>query len=131
MGLAVGSISLVINTLEGYWLTPWLAGRASRMNGVVVFSGLLFWGWLWGGWGVVLGLPIMMVIKAICDQVERPQADRRVHGGVTVLRTSVTKYSVSAKHEIGIHRCCSYCSTTRAPTVALIFCATASSGTVK
>ena len=39
-GLAVGSISLVINALEGYWLTPWLAGRASRMNGVVVFSGL-------------------------------------------------------------------------------------------
>ena len=70
MGIAVGSISLVINALEGYWLTPWLAGRASRMNGVVVFSGLLFWGWLWGGWGVVLGLPIMMVIKAVCDEVE-------------------------------------------------------------
>lgn len=70
MALAVGSISLVINTLEGYWLTPWLASRASRMNGVVVFSGLLFWGWLWGGWGLVLGLPIMMVIKAVCDQIE-------------------------------------------------------------
>jgi predicted PurR-regulated permease PerM len=70
MTLAVGGISLVINTLEGYWLTPWLSGRASRMNGVVVFSGLLFWGWLWGGWGLVLGLPIMMVIKVICDHVE-------------------------------------------------------------
>jgi predicted PurR-regulated permease PerM len=70
MALAVGGISLVINTVEGYWLTPWLSGRASHMNGVVVFSGLLFWGWLWGGWGLVLGLPIMMVIKAICDHVE-------------------------------------------------------------
>ena len=70
MGIAVGSISLVINMLEGYWLTPWLAGRASRMNGVVVFSGLLFWGWLWGGWGIVLGLPIMMVIKAVCDEID-------------------------------------------------------------
>ena len=55
MAFAVASISLVINTLEGYWLTPWLAGRASRMNAVVVFLGLLFWGWLWGGWGLVLG----------------------------------------------------------------------------
>ena len=70
MALAVAGISLVINTLEGSWLTPWLAGRASRMNAVVVFSGLLFWGWLWGGWGLVLGLPVMMVIKAICDNVE-------------------------------------------------------------
>jgi predicted PurR-regulated permease PerM len=70
MTLAVGSISLVINTLEGNLLTPWLSGRASRMNSVVVFGGLLFWGWLWGGWGLVLGLPIMMVFKAICDNVE-------------------------------------------------------------
>jgi predicted PurR-regulated permease PerM len=54
MALAVASISLVINSLEGYWLTPWLASRASRMNAVVVFSGLLFWGWLWGGWGISL-----------------------------------------------------------------------------
>lgn len=70
MALAVGSISLVINGLEGSWLTPWLASRASRMNTVVVFSGLLFWGWLWGGWGLVLGMPIMMVMKAVCDHIE-------------------------------------------------------------
>jgi predicted PurR-regulated permease PerM len=70
MALAVASISMVINTLEGYLLMPWLAGRASRMNNVVVFSSLLFWGWLWGGWGLLLGLPIMMVFKAICDHVE-------------------------------------------------------------
>ena len=70
MALVVGGISLFINTLEGYWLTPWLSGRASRMNNVVVFSGLLFWGWLWGGWGLILGLPVMMVVKAICDHVE-------------------------------------------------------------
>jgi predicted PurR-regulated permease PerM len=70
MAMAVASISLVINSLEGYWLTPWLSGRASRMNNVIVFGGLLFWGWLWGGWGLILGLPIMMVIKAICDHVE-------------------------------------------------------------
>lgn len=70
MALAVGSISLVINMLEGSWLTPWLASRASRMNAVVVFAGLLFWGWLWGAWGLLLGLPIMMVAKSICDHVE-------------------------------------------------------------
>lgn len=70
MALAVASISFVINTLEGTWLTPWLSGRASHMNAVVVFAGILFWGWLWGGWGLILGLPIMMVIKSICDHVE-------------------------------------------------------------
>jgi predicted PurR-regulated permease PerM len=40
------------------------------MNNVVVVGSLLFWAWLWGGWGLILGLPIMMVVKAICDHVE-------------------------------------------------------------
>jgi len=70
MALAVASISLVITSLEGYLLTPWLTGRASRMNPVMVFVGVLFWGWLWGVWGLLLGLPIIMMIKAICDRVE-------------------------------------------------------------
>ena len=70
MALAVAGISLVITTLEGYLLTPWLTGRASRMNAVMVFVGVLFWGWLWGVWGLLLGVPIIMMIKALCDRVE-------------------------------------------------------------
>jgi predicted PurR-regulated permease PerM len=70
MALTVGTISLVINSIEGYLLTPWLTGRASRMNAVVVFAGILFWGWLWGAWGQ-LGMPIMMAVKSVCDRVER------------------------------------------------------------
>lgn len=70
MTLTVGTISLAINSLEGYLLMPWLAGRASRMNAVVVFAGLLFWGWLWGAWGLLLGMPVMMAIKSVCDHVD-------------------------------------------------------------
>ena len=70
MALLVGGVSLTITSLEGYLLTPWLTGRASRMNAVVVFVGVLFWGWLWGVWGLLLGVPIIMIIKAICDRIE-------------------------------------------------------------
>ena len=68
--LLVASLSLIITSLEGYLLTPWLTGRAGRMNAVVVFVGMLFWGWLWGVWGLLLGVPILMMIKAVCDRVE-------------------------------------------------------------
>jgi predicted PurR-regulated permease PerM len=44
--------------------------RASRMNPVAVFVGLLAWGWLWGVWGLLLGIPILMIVKAICDRVD-------------------------------------------------------------
>ena len=70
MALLVAGISLVITSLEGYLLTPWLIGRASRMNPVVVFVSVLFWGWLWGVWGLLLGVPIIMIIKAVSDRVE-------------------------------------------------------------
>ena len=70
MVLLVSGTSLIITSIEGYLLTPWLTGRASRMSPVVVFVSVLFWGWLWGVWGLLLGLPIMMIIKAICDHVE-------------------------------------------------------------
>jgi len=70
MALLVGGVSLVITSLEGYLLTPWLTGRASRMSAVVVFVSVLFWGWLWGVWGLLLGVPIMMIIMAVCDRVD-------------------------------------------------------------
>jgi predicted PurR-regulated permease PerM len=70
MALLVGSISLVIHTLQGYLLTPWLTSRASEVSAVAVFVGVLFWGWLWGVWGLLLGVPIMMAIKTVCDQIE-------------------------------------------------------------
>lgn len=70
MTLLVSGSSLVITSLEGYLLTPWLTARASRMSPVVVFISVLFWGWLWGVWGLLLGVPIIMIIKAVCDRVE-------------------------------------------------------------
>ena len=70
MTAAIAGVSLLITTLEGFLLTPLLIGRASSMNQVAVFAGLLFWSWVWGVWGILLAVPMMMVIKVICDHVE-------------------------------------------------------------
>ena len=70
MAMAVGGSSLLIHTLVGNLLTPWLTSRASRMNPVAVFVGLLAWGWLWGVWGLLLGIPILMIVKSVCDRID-------------------------------------------------------------
>ena len=70
MTAAVAGVSLLITTLEGMLLTPLLMSRASAMNQVAIFGGLLFWSWAWGIWGMLLAVPMMMVIKVICDHVE-------------------------------------------------------------
>lgn len=74
MALVIAGATLLINSIEGYILTPWLTGRASRMNPVAVFVGVLAWGWLWGLWGLFLGVPILMAIKAVCDRVDELKA---------------------------------------------------------
>lgn len=68
--LLVGGTQLVITSLEGFLLTPALMSRSARMNPVALFVGLLFWGWLWGAWGVVLGVPLLMAIKVIADRID-------------------------------------------------------------
>ena len=70
MALIVSGVSLVITSLEGMLLTPWLTSRAARMNAVAIFVGLIFWGWVWNVWGMLLAVPMLMVTKAVCDHVE-------------------------------------------------------------
>jgi predicted PurR-regulated permease PerM len=69
-GLLVLGASMVIQTLEGYLLLPWLTSRANKMSPVVVFVSVLAFGWLWGVWGLLLGVPMMVIVKSICDRIE-------------------------------------------------------------
>ena len=68
--LTVAGVTFLITTLEGFLLTPALMSRAARMNPVAIFIGLLFWGWIWGVWGAILAVPMLMMIKAVCDHIE-------------------------------------------------------------
>ncbi|MBC7699896.1 MAG: AI-2E family transporter [Massilia sp.] len=78
----VASVSVLLHIISGYMITPWLTSRTSRLNTVVVFVGMLAWGWLWGVWGLLLGTPILMAIKAVCDRVDELKAVGELMGGV-------------------------------------------------
>ena len=69
----VAAVAMVITSLEGFLLTPALLSRAAQMNPAAIFVGLLFWTWVWGIWGTVLAVPMMMMIKAVCDHIEELQ----------------------------------------------------------
>lgn len=70
MMVLVAGVSTLMHIVSGHWFTPWLTGRASRMNPVAVFVGLLAFGWLWGVWGLLLGVPILLIVKTVCEHVE-------------------------------------------------------------
>jgi len=70
MALSVAGVSLVITSIEGWLLTPWLTSRAARTNEVAMFIGLIFWSFVWGIWGTLLAVPMLVVVKAFCDRID-------------------------------------------------------------
>jgi len=68
--LLVASIAMGLHVISGNLLTPWLTSRTNRMNAVAVFVGILAFGWLWGVWGLLLGVPVLAAVKAVCDRVD-------------------------------------------------------------
>ena len=70
MALWVSGIAFAITALEGWLLFPWLTSRAARTNEVAVFVGLIFFTFVWGIWGTLLAVPMLVVVKACCDRIE-------------------------------------------------------------
>jgi predicted PurR-regulated permease PerM len=69
--LAMAGAATVITSLEGWLITPPLMGKVERMSALTVFLGLLLWTWIWGAWGTVLAVPMLAIVKAVADHVER------------------------------------------------------------
>jgi predicted PurR-regulated permease PerM len=69
-GLAVGSASLLVAGTVGFGFMTWLQSRFARVNAAVLFIALLFFGWLWGVWGLLLGAPLIAIGKVVCDRIE-------------------------------------------------------------
>lgn len=69
VAVVIGSIGASLGVIA-LLLVPWLTQRVGGLNAVTVSVALLVWGWLWGIWGLLLGIPITMAVKAVCDRVE-------------------------------------------------------------
>ena len=59
-----------IHVLAINLVAPQLVGRRVRLNAVAITVALLFWGWVWGGMGLVLAIPITAALRVICDHTE-------------------------------------------------------------
>jgi predicted PurR-regulated permease PerM len=70
MALLVSGVWLVIAITVGTFVTTWMTGRIASMNSAAVFISLLFWGWLWGVWGMLLSVPITVIVKVVSEHVE-------------------------------------------------------------
>jgi len=68
--ISVAAVSLLVAGAVGSVLMTWAQSRFARVNAAVLFIALLFFGWLWGVWGLLLGAPLVAIAKVICDRVD-------------------------------------------------------------
>ena len=68
--LLASGATLAVATLVGSVFATWLSARQTRMNTTATFIGLLFFGWIWGLWGILLGIPLLAIVKTICERTE-------------------------------------------------------------
>jgi len=68
--LAPAGVYLLIHVMEGETITPLLLARRFTLNPLLVIASLMFWDWLWGIPGALLAVPLLAVVKILCDHIE-------------------------------------------------------------
>ncbi len=63
------AVYLGLHVLEGETVTPMLLARRFTLNPVLVIVSLFFWDWMWGVAGALLAVPLLAIMKIVCDRV--------------------------------------------------------------
>lgn len=106
--LLVSGITIAIATLVGSVFATWMSARQTRMNTTATFIGLLFFGWIWGLWGILLGIPLLAIVKTICERYEawQPVAEllsREDHGTKALPPDDARKAHAASPNGVASH----------------------------
>lgn len=66
----IAGVLTTIHVIALNLIAPQLVGKRVRLNAVAITVSLLFWGWVWGGMGLLLAIPITASLRVICDHTE-------------------------------------------------------------
>jgi predicted PurR-regulated permease PerM len=66
----IAGVLLAIHMLANNLLAPALVGKRVRLNALSITVALLFFGWIWGGMGLLLAIPLTAALRVICDHTQ-------------------------------------------------------------
>src|SRR5262249_61069929 len=66
----IAAVLTGIHVIAQNLIAPQLVGRQVRLNAVAITVALLFWGWVWGGMGLILAIPLTSALRVICDKTQ-------------------------------------------------------------
>jgi len=72
--IAVAIVLTVVQFIWGSVITPRVMGSRLDLSPLLVMISLIFWGWVWGPWGMVLSVPITSMIKIALESLPETKA---------------------------------------------------------
>ena len=66
-----GGAYLALTSFEGQFVTPYAVGRSLKLNTVVVFVAVAFWGWMWSVIGMIVAMPILIALRAFAEHIPK------------------------------------------------------------
>ncbi len=64
-----GAVYFALTSIEGQLITPYAVGRSLKLNPVVVFMAVAFWGWAWSVTGMVIAVPVLITLRAFSEHI--------------------------------------------------------------
>ena len=65
----VGFLMLAVNMILGNFVEPKVQGRNLGLSPFIIIISLSVWGWLWGFLGMILAVPMMVILKIVCENI--------------------------------------------------------------
>ena len=72
LGLIPAAAYLALHAVEANVITPSILGARFTMNPVMILIALSYFTWIWGVFGALLSVPILLMLTALFDHVGRP-----------------------------------------------------------
>ena len=64
----------IVNMIESNIVTPMVMSRRMTLNPLAIMLAVSFWTWLWGPVGGVVSLPLLIMLKVVCDHTPAMRA---------------------------------------------------------
>ncbi len=68
--ILIALLLVFVQSVMGNFVEPKLMGQQLDLSLLAILLSLIFWGWLWGIWGMIMAVPITSLIKIICESIE-------------------------------------------------------------
>ncbi len=81
----------IVNMIESNIVTPLVMSRRMTLNPLAIMLAVSFWTWIWGPVGGIVSLPLLIMLKVVCDHTPAMRPVGALIGG-----------AITRNHERGI-----------------------------